>query len=39
MARNLELLNNIAMVSNEAKINFYTAKYRKKRINNGLLFY
>lgn len=29
MARNLELLNNIAMVSNEAKINVYTAKYRK----------
>ena len=29
MARNLELLNSIAMVSNEAKINVYTAKYRK----------
>lgn len=29
MARNLELLNNITIVSNEAEINVYTAKYRK----------
>ena len=29
MARDLELLNNITIVSNEAEINVYTAKYRK----------